>query len=117
MPAKAAVSKFVIRNSLVSSFDQFPFSGVRLVPGTAKIDLPMSTLTATSVTASRRSSGIRILLWLLLILILIAGAAVAYTYFIARAALPQLDGSLRVKGLSAAVRVTRDSHGVPAIEA
>ena len=42
---------------------------------------------------------------------------VAYAYFIARLALPQLDGRLQVKGLSAAVKVTRDSHGVPAIEA
>ena len=42
---------------------------------------------------------------------------VGYAYFIARSALPQLDGSLSVKGLSAPVNVTRDAHGVPAIEA
>jgi penicillin amidase len=77
----------------------------------------MSTLTATGVPVSRRSAGIRILLWLLLTLILLALSVVAYAYFIARSALPQLDGSLQVKGLSAAVKVTRDSHGVPAIEA
>jgi penicillin amidase len=46
-----------------------------------------------------------------------AAGVVGYAYFIARSALPQLDGTLRVKGLSAAVKVTRDSHGVPAIEA
>ena len=34
-----------------------------------------------------------------------------------RSALPQLDGSLRVEGLTARVTVTRDTHGVPAIEA
>jgi penicillin amidase len=77
----------------------------------------MSTLTATGVPASRRSTGLRILLWLLLILVLLVGAAVAYAYFIARSALPQLDGNLKVKGLSTAVKVTRDVHGVPAIEA
>ena len=33
-----------------------------------------------------------------------------------RSALPQLDGSLQVKGLSGAVKVTRDGHGVPTIE-
>jgi penicillin amidase len=77
----------------------------------------MSTLTATGVPVSRRSAGIRILLWLLLILALLAASMVAYAYFIARAALPQLDGNLRVKGLSAAVKVTREDHGVPAIEA
>ena len=70
----------------------------------------------TGVPVSRRSTGRRVLLGLLLILMLVAGAA-AYAYLLARSALPQLDGRLQVKGLSAAVKVTRDSHGVPAIEA
>jgi penicillin amidase len=77
----------------------------------------MSTMASTSVPASRRSAGLRVFLWLLLILVLLILGAVAYAYFIARSALPQLDGSLQVKGLSAPVKVTRDSHGVPAIEA
>jgi penicillin amidase len=77
----------------------------------------MSTLTLTSVPASRRSTGTRILLWLLLVLALLVGIAVAFAYFVARSALPKLDGNLAVKGLSAPVKVTRDSHGVPAIEA
>jgi penicillin amidase len=77
----------------------------------------MSTLTAIGIPLSRRSIGVRIVLWLLLILVSLAACAVAYAYFVARSALPQLDGNLRVKGLSAAVKVTRDSHGVPAIEA
>jgi len=77
----------------------------------------MSTLTATGVPASRRSTGLRIFLWLLLIVILLASGVIAYAYFIARAALPQLDGSIKANGLAAAVKVTRDSHGVPAIEA
>lgn len=77
----------------------------------------MSTLTVTSVPASRRSTGVRILLWLLLVLVLMVAALVAFAYFVARSALPQLDGTLAVKGLSAPVKVTRDSHGVPAIEA
>jgi penicillin G amidase len=79
--------------------------------------LLMSTLTVTGVPVARRSTGIRILLWLLLVLALLVAGVVAFAYFIARSALPQLDGSLQVKGLSAAVKVTRDSHGVPAIEA
>jgi penicillin amidase len=82
-----------------------------------RINLLMSTVTVTGVPASRRSTGVRILLWLLLIVALLAAGLAAYAYFIARSALPQLDGSLPVKGLSAAVKVTRDSHGVPAIEA
>jgi len=77
----------------------------------------MGTLTATGVPVSRRSTGIRILLWLPLILVLLMAGIVAYAYFVARSALPQLDGTLRVKGLSGAVKVTRDAHGVPAIEA
>ena len=76
----------------------------------------MSTL-ATSISASRRSSTARIVLWLVLILALLAGAAVGSAWFIARSALPQLDGTLRVNGVSSAVKVTRDRHGVPAIEA
>jgi penicillin amidase len=70
-----------------------------------------------SVPTARHSSGRRILLWLMLIVIALAAGVVSYGYFIARSALPQLDGKLQVKGLSAAVKVTRDSHGVPAIEA
>ena len=77
----------------------------------------MSTLTATGVPASRRSTGLRIFLWLLLTVILLALGVAAYAYFVAHSALPQLDGSIKVKGLSAAVKVTRDGHGVPAIEA
>jgi penicillin amidase len=77
----------------------------------------MSTFAATGVSVSRRSTGTRVVLWLLLILALLAAGALSYGYFVARAALPQLDGTLRVKGLSAAVKVTRDGHGVPAIEA
>jgi penicillin G amidase len=84
--------------------------------GLLELKFFMSTFTVTGVPAARRSTGRRILLWLLLFLLLVAGAA-AYAYLIVRSALPQLDGRLQVKGLSAAVKVTRDSHGVPAIEA
>ena len=77
----------------------------------------MSTLTVTGSPVSRRSAALRILLWLLLIPVLLAAGAIAYAYFVAHAALPQLDGTLRVKGLAMAGQVTRDSRGVPAIEA
>jgi penicillin amidase len=46
----------------------------------------------------------------------VAGIAF-WGYSIARSALPQLDGSLRVAGLAAPVKVTRDGHGVPTIDA
>jgi penicillin G amidase len=77
----------------------------------------MSTFTATDVPASRRSIGLRIFSWLIFILILLIVGVVAYAYIIARAALSQLDGNLSVRGLSAPVKVTRDGHGVPSIEA
>ena len=38
-------------------------------------------------------------------------------YWIARSALPQLDGKLAVSGIVSPVRVLRDAHGVPTIEA
>jgi len=77
----------------------------------------MSTLIATGVPTSRRSTGLRIFLWLVFVLILLIVGAVAYAYFVTRSALPQLDGSLAVKGLSESAKVTRDGHGVPMIEA
>src|SRR5271168_1314193 len=70
-------------------------------PLSPRIELLMTTLTATRVPAARRSTGARIFLGLLLILVLLAGGVVGYAYFIARAALPQLDGSIKVNGLSA----------------
>jgi penicillin amidase len=77
----------------------------------------MSTFTATDVPASRRSIGLRIFSWSIFTLILLIAGVVAYAYFLARTALPQLDGNLTVRGLSAPVKVTRDGHGVPLIEA
>jgi penicillin G amidase len=54
-----------------------------------------------------------------LILLVLFGilAAVGCAYWIARQALPQLDGSIAVLGISAKVKVTRDHQGVPTIEA
>jgi penicillin amidase len=74
--------------------------------------------TSAEISAPSRCSAVsRILLWLpLAILVILAGAA-AYAWFVAYSALPQLDGRLQIKGLSAAVTVTRDAHGVPTIEA
>jgi penicillin G amidase len=76
----------------------------------------MSTLTVSSVAASRRSTAVRIFLWLILIVFLLAAGLVGYAYRVTRAALPRLDGRVEVKGLAAWVKVTRDGHGVPTIE-
>jgi len=77
----------------------------------------MSTLAEISPPKSRRSPISRILLGLLLAVVVIVAGLVGYAYYIAHAALPQLDGRLQISGLSAPVTVTRDGHGVPTIEA
>jgi len=59
----------------------------------------------------------RIWPWILLCLVLLVAAAIGYAYFLAKGALPKLDGQLTVPGLSVPVSVTRDSHGIPTIEA
>ncbi len=77
----------------------------------------MSMLAEVGSTYSRRSPVPRILRWIILCILLILAAGLLVGWFIAHAALPQLDGRLRVAGLSAPVTVTRDARGVPAIEA
>ena len=77
----------------------------------------MSTLASTRVAVSGKSPALRIFLWVVLVMAVLVALAAGWAYLIVRSALPKLDGKLQVKGLSAAVKVTRDSHGVPAIEA
>lgn len=64
-----------------------------------------------------RSNPLRVVAALLGILLLVAAGTGGYLYFITRSALPQLDGELKLTGLTTPVKVTRDSHGVPTIEA
>jgi penicillin G amidase len=64
----------------------------------------------------------RFRLWLFLGLLALAALVVsavgfAWLFTIARSALPALDGAQPVSGISAPVSVSRDSHGVPTIEA
>jgi penicillin G amidase len=77
----------------------------------------MSTMASTNIVRSRRSLALRILFLTLIVIVILVALVLGGAYWIARSALPQLDGSLAVKGLSGAVKVTRDGHGVPAIEA
>ncbi len=77
----------------------------------------MSSLAEINTPASRRPPSRRIFLWITSALLVILAGAVIYAYHIADSALPQLDGKVRIGGLSAAVTVTRDRQGVPAIEA
>ena len=73
--------------------------------------------TTTSISPRTRFGMARVLLFLLIAVLLVALGALAWFYSIARSALPQLDGSLKIPGLSARVTVIRDGHGVPTIEA
>ena len=75
----------------------------------------MSTLTSIPL---RKRSGWRS--WLKYVGLLVAVSlllACGSVYWLIRHALPQLDGQLAVPGLTADVRVIRDGHGVPTIEA
>ncbi len=77
----------------------------------------MGTVAASGTVRARRSGGWRLLFWVVLLVVFVAAVAVGYGYRLVRSALPQLDGTIQVKGLSAGVKVTRDAHGVPSIEA
>jgi penicillin amidase len=77
----------------------------------------MSTVSTPLPAAARRRSWLRVLISLSVVLLLLAIILLGWCYSIARSALPPLDGTLSVGGLSAPVTVTRDSHGVPTIDA
>ncbi|MFY9661196.1 MAG: penicillin acylase family protein [Terriglobales bacterium] len=67
--------------------------------------------------ARRRNPALRLLYYAVCLLLVALIAAVWWAYWIAHSALPQLDGSITVPGISSKVRVVRDEHGVPTIEA
>ena len=74
--------------------------------------------TTTPVSEIRKIHPLRRTVGFLLIVVLVALLGVLFWFYsVAWSALPQLDGTVRVSGLSAPVRVIRDSHGVPTIEA
>jgi len=77
----------------------------------------MSTFAEISIEKPRRSPVARFFLWLVLAVLAILAAVAGCGYHLAHAALPQLDGRLSVSGISAPVTVTRDEHGVPALDA
>ena len=76
---------------------------------------------ATTVASPSSRKGfptiLKIVLWALL-LVLVAGTLAFFLFYsTARAALPQLDGAIRLAGLQAPVSVVRDIHGVPHLTA
>jgi len=74
----------------------------------------MSEIAAPS---RRRWPVFRVVQWLVIAIVLAMIIAVGYAWFVAHSALPQLDGRIQISGPSGPITVTRDSHGVPTIEA
>ena len=73
--------------------------------------------TASLHEVRRRNPALRILYYAVCPLLVALIIGVWWLYWIARSALPQLDGSVAVPGISSKVRVVRDEQGVPTIEA
>jgi penicillin amidase len=77
--------------------------------------MPTSEIAVPQAAATRRVA--RWIAVVAVVVLVLASLPAVWFYHAATTALPQLDGSLRVAGLSAPVAVTRDGHGVPTIEA
>src|SRR6516162_3271138 len=65
----------------------------------------------------RVQTAVKAAIALLLLMLLLAAIGLLWIYLAERHALPQMDGTLHAPGLSAAVTVRRDAHGVPHFEA
>ena len=75
---------------------------------------------ATASTSVSRRSPLRLPRWISLLLLVLLLAALGFglwLYTVARSALPELDGKLSLRGLSAPVTVTRGTEGAPTLEA
>jgi len=80
----------------------------------------MSFAASVSLRPVRSSRLKRVGLFLLFALLLVAvlvGGAGLWFHFAVKAAMPTLDGTVRLQGLKAPVTVIRDEHGVPSITA
>jgi penicillin amidase len=77
----------------------------------------MATVSTPISTPRGRLRFWRALTFFLIVVLFAVLGVLAWFYSIARSALPQLDGNLKLPGLSARVTVTRDTHGVPTIDA
>lgn len=77
----------------------------------------MVTTPASVTSTQSHFRSARLIFYLLLLILVVLAAATGWFYSMARSALPQMDGKLRVAGLSALVTVVRDAHGAPTIEA
>src|SRR5580698_4745928 len=73
--------------------------------------------TASLPEIHRHHPVVRAFYYVSCVLLVALIAAIWWLYAIMRSPLPQLDGSISVPGISSKVRVIRDEHGVPTIEA
>jgi penicillin amidase len=81
------------------------------------MSFPASLPETPTANVRRRNPALRILYYVACFLLLALIIGLWWLYWIARSPLPQLDGRLAVPGISSNVRVMRDEHGVPTIEA
>lgn len=85
--------------------------------GMRPYNLSVMSVTASLPEVRRRTPALRILYYVVCLLLVALIIGLWWLYWTARSPLPQLDGTAKVHGLSAKVRVVRDEHGVPTIEA
>ena len=112
--------------------DRYGFSSYSQAPLHLHFDQAMNPYEAISATttpeetraalqARRRQRFIRIIVTFTVLITLVATVGFFYgrhwTRQAMRGALPQLDGSISISGLSAPVTVQRDNHGVPHLRA
>jgi len=76
-----------------------------------------TTNVARTVPRRKRHTALKVVILLLALVLVVFLGADAWFYHAAKAALPQLDGSLTVQELQSPVSVMRDEHGVPTIQA
>ena len=74
------------------------------------------TISTPQLRARRKKFALAVAIAVGLLFLLPLGLG-GWFYFEARSVLPQLDGSIRISGVSAPVIVIRDAHGVPHIRA
>ena len=77
----------------------------------------MGSFTRTVRSTSRTHNVRRIVLRVALVATLLVVAGIAWFYAMFRSSLPQVDGQLHIRGLTSPVKVFRDQHGIPQIEA
>ena len=116
-PQKPGFSR-VLRETTKPVLKGIPCASAAVVTATvAPYNRQQMSVAASLPVVSKRKPWIRIASILSLVLLLAIFGGAAWMYSIARAPLPQLDGKIAVAGISAKVRVVRDGHGFPTIEA